>query len=158
MGTGEGRPTYLERYVADFFSGHSEHTLDAKGRVIVPAKYRSRFSDGAHLAKGNNRSLALWTRESYERQASSWLEKLESGEEGLEEKALYWAANVEEVAVDAGTGRLLIPPYMREYAQLELGQPVLLNGALNHLDVWNPTLFANRVEATAESSFTKDQS
>lgn len=143
--------------MADFFSGHSEHTLDAKGRVIVPAKYRSRFSDGAHLAQGNNRSLALWTRESYERQAGIWLDKMESGEEGAEEKALWWAKNVEEVSVDASTGRLLIPPYMRDYAQLEVGTPVLLAGALNHIDVWNPTLFAERVQAPAESTFTKDR-
>ena len=143
--------------MADFFSGQSEHTLDAKGRVIVPAKYRSRFSDGAHLAKGNNRSLALWTRDSYDRQAATWLEKLESGDDAAEKQALYWAANVEEVAVDATTGRLLVPPKMRDYAQLEVGQPVLLNGALNHIDVWNPTLYAARIEASAETTFTRDQ-
>ncbi len=142
--------------MADFFSGHSEHTLDAKGRVIVPAKYRSRFAEGAHLAKGNNRSLALWTRESYERQAQAWLEKMESGDEAAEADAQYWAHNVEDVAVDASTGRLLVPPYMREYAQLEPGQSVLLSGALSHIAVWNPTLFANRVEAPAEPGFTKD--
>jgi len=85
--------------VADFFSGHSEHTLDAKGRVIVPAKYRSRFADGAHLAKSSNRSLALWTHERYEIQAQSWLEKMESGDPGLEEEAMYWSANVEDVSV-----------------------------------------------------------
>lgn len=144
--------------MADFFSGQSEHTLDAKGRVIVPAKYRSRFVDGAYLAKGNNRSLALWTRESYERQAASWLEKLESDDDGAEEQALYWAANVEEVAVDASTGRLLVPPKMREYAQLDFGQRVLLTGALNHIDVWNPTLYEARIEASAETKFTKDRS
>ena len=144
--------------MADFFSGQSEHTLDAKGRVIVPARYRSRFADGAHLAKGNNRSLALWTRDSYDGQAATWLEKLESGDEQAEKQALYWAANVEEVAVDATTGRLLIPPKMREYAQLEVGQPVLLNGALNHIDVWNPALYAARIESSAETTFTKDAS
>lgn len=143
--------------MADFFSGHSEHTLDAKGRVIVPAKYRSRFADGAHLAKSTNRSLALWTRESYERQAAAWLEKMESGVAGAEEEAQYWAANVEDVAVDASTGRLLVPPYMRTYAQLEAGQPVLLSGALSHIAVWNPSLYAQRIEASAESTFTKDR-
>ena len=144
--------------MAEYFSGHSEHTLDAKGRVIVPAKYRSRFAEGAHLAKGTNRSLALWTRDAYDRQAASWLEKMESGDEGAEERAQYWASNVEDVSVDATTGRLLVPPYMRIYAQLETGQPVLLSGALSHIAVWNPTLYAARIEESAESTFTKDRS
>jgi MraZ protein len=143
--------------VAELFSGHSEHTLDAKGRVIVPAKYRPRFADGAHLGIGSNRSLALWTRESYDRQASSWLEKMESGIDGAEEQAQFWASNIEDVAVDGSTGRLLVPPYMRTYAQLEPGQPVLLSGALSHIAVWNPTLYADRIAATAESTFTKDR-
>lgn len=144
--------------MAELFSGRSEHTLDAKGRVIVPAKYRPRFADGAHLGFGNNRSLALWTRESYDRQAASWLEKMESDVEGAEEQAQYWASNIEDVSVDASTGRLLVPPHMRTYAQLEPGQPVLLSGALSHIAVWNPTLYAERIEASASSSFTKDRS
>ena len=143
--------------MADLFSGHSEHTLDAKGRVIVPARYRSHFAEGAHLGIGSNRSLALWTRQSYDRQAQSWLEKMESGIEGAEEEAQYWASNIEEVAVDTSTGRLLVPPYMRTYAQLEPGQPVLLTGALSHIAVWNPSLYAARIAAAAESKFTKDR-
>lgn len=142
--------------MAEFFSGQSEHTLDAKGRVIVPAKYRARFSDGAFLAKGKKRSLALWTRTDYERQAASWLEKLESEDDELVQQALYWAANVEEVTVDASTGRLLIPPKMRDHAQLESGQPVVLNGAINHIDVWNPAVFNERIAASAEAKFTGD--
>jgi MraZ protein len=150
-----GQPT--ERKVAELFSGHSEHTLDAKGRVIVPAKYRSFFAEGAHLGVGTNRYLALWTRASYERQANAWLEKMESGDEGVEEEAHYWASNIEDVSVDASTGRLLIPPYMRTHAQLETGQPVLLSGALSHIAVWNPTLYAARIEEKAASKFTKDR-
>ncbi|MDP1793030.1 MAG: hypothetical protein Q8K63_02735 [Acidimicrobiales bacterium] len=142
--------------MADFFSGQSEHTLDAKGRVIVPAKYRARFADGAFLAKDKNRSLALWTRTDYERQANSWLEKLESEDQALVKQAKFWAANVEEVAVDASTGRLLIPPKLREHAQLESGQPVVLNGALNHIDVWNPSIYNERIAADAEQEFTGD--
>lgn len=142
--------------MAEFFSGQSEHTLDAKGRVIVPAKYRARFSDGAFLAKDKNRSLALWTRTDYERQANSWLEKLESEDPELVKQAKFWAASVEEVAVDASTGRLTIPPKHREHARLEPGNPVVLNGAINHIDVWNPTIYNERIAADAEAQFTGD--
>jgi MraZ protein len=142
--------------VAEIFSGHSEHTLDAKGRVIVPAKFRSYFADGAHLGIANNRSLALWTHASYERQAQQWIEKMESGEPGAEEEAEYWSSNIEDVSVDPSTGRLLVPPYMREHARLEPGQPVRLSGRLTHIAVWNPNLFEERVATVAGPKFTKD--
>jgi MraZ protein len=139
--------------MADFFSGNSEHTLDNKGRVIVPAKHRARFADGGFLARGNNRSLALLTRATYEKKAEEWLARYETGEE---EAAEYWASGVEEVAIDPGTGRVLIPPYMRRYAQLELNAPVLLTGAITHIAIWNPSLFEERITAVAEPGFTRD--
>lgn len=141
--------------MAEIFSGNSEHTLDGKGRVIVPVKHRARFSDGGFLARGNNRSLALLTRSTYEKKAAEWLARYETGEE---EAAEYWASGVEEVAIDQGTGRLVIPPYMRRYAQLELNSPVLLTGAITHIAIWNPTLFDERITAVAEPGFTRDKS
>lgn len=138
----------------DFFSGNSEHTLDTKGRVIVPAKHRARFADGGFLAREANRSLALLTRSTYEKKAAEWLARYETGdEEGMQ----YWASGVEEVAIDAATGRLLIPPYMRRYANLDVGQPVLLAGALTHIAIWNPTLFEERITSVAEPGFTRDK-
>jgi len=141
--------------VAELFNGHSEHTLDAKGRVIVPAKYRSFFADGAHLGIGTNHALALWTHDAWERKANAMLELMESGEPGAEEEAQYWAANMEDVTVDASTGRLLVPPYMRTHADLEPGQPVRLVGALSHIAIWNPTRYAERIEVMS-SKFSKD--
>ncbi|HVT76515.1 MAG TPA: hypothetical protein VHD87_05755 [Acidimicrobiales bacterium] len=141
--------------MAELFSGHSEHTLDAKGRVIVPAKYRSFFADGAHLGIGSNHSLALWTHEAFERKAKQMLELMESGAPGAEEEAQYWAGNIEDVTVDASTGRLLVPPYMRAEADLEPGQPVRLVGALSHIAIWNPQRYAERIGVKA-SKFNKD--
>ena len=140
--------------MADFFNGISEHTLDGKGRVIVPAKHRARFADGAFLAIENNRSLALLTRATYDKKAAEWLARYETGEE---EAALYWSSGVEEVTIDAATGRLLIPPHMRRYAQLELGALVLLTGAIAHLAIWNPALFEERITTVAEPGFTRDR-
>lgn len=140
--------------MADYFNGNSEHTLDSKGRVIVPAKHRARFADGGFLARENNRSLALLTRPTYEKKMAEWAARAETGEE---EAALYWASGVEEVSIDAGTGRLLIPPYMRRYAQLELGEQVMLAGAITHIAVWNPALFQERITAVAEPVFTRDR-
>ena len=141
--------------MAELFSGHSEHTLDAKGRVIVPAKYRSYFADGGRLGVGTNRSLALWTHSSYEQQATAWVERVASGE-ASEEDMQFWAANIEDVTVDASTGRLLVPGYMREHARIEPGDRVRLAGALTHIAVWNADIYNERIHAPSSPKFTKD--
>ena len=64
---------------------------------------------------------------------------MEAGEPGqLRKNAQFWAANIEDVTVDASTGRgLLVPGYIREHTLFETGQHVVLAGALTHIAIWN---------------------
>ena len=48
------------------FFGRYEHSLDAKGRVILPAKFRAAFEHGGYLTNFSDRCLALWTPEDFE--------------------------------------------------------------------------------------------
>jgi MraZ protein len=86
--------------------------------------------------------LALWPEDEFTRQIEQMREKQEQSQADRN-LARLWAQGLSEVEVTA-SGRMAIPAYLRDYARLE--GDVLVNGALDRIELWNPTLFAERVE------------
>ena len=123
------------------FVGRYEHSLDAKGRVILPAKFRAQFERGGYLTQHSEGCLALWTPGEFERQMDSMLEKADAGRTDRN-RARIWASNSAEVEVDR-QGRMPIPAHLREFAGLE--SDVLVHGAIDRVELWKPAAWADRV-------------
>lgn len=125
----------IAQMFASQFHGEYEHGLDEKGRVIVPMKCRPPVEDGLFLTRGLEGCLWLFPRRVWE-MVSSQLEdtRLTYREARLLERMLYSGV---EGGMDR-QGRLLVPPTLRQYAGLEPGQPVIIVGVKNRLELWNP--------------------
>ena len=106
------------------FFGRYEHSLDAKGRVILPARFRAHFDAQAYLSQYHDRCLALWTPAEFEAQMTE-MEATQDQGRGDRNFARIWAAGSTEVELDR-QGRLPIPLYLREFANV--------NGVLPHLN------------------------
>jgi MraZ protein len=121
------------------FWGTHEHAVDAKGRVILPARFREPFRAGAFITKLPEGCLGVWTSQEFERMTAAMLEK---GRKGQAERnvARVWAAGTFDTAPD-GQGRLAIPAQLRAYARLD--SDVVVNGAINHLEIWNAQKWAD---------------
>ncbi len=129
------------------FVGQFQHTLDDKGRLILPARFRPEFERGGHLSPNTEGCVALWTPGEFARQADEHLRQARHG--GAEERrqARYWAANSSDVEFDR-QGRFALPAAIREYGALS-GE-VLVVGALDHLELWNPEVYAAQVGPAEE--------
>lgn len=134
------------------FFGRYEHSLDVKGRVILPARFRGDLGSHAFLSKHNERCLALWTPEEFDKKLAE-MEQLQ--ETGRQERNLarVWAAGSTEVEIDR-QGRLAIPATMREFARLE--GDVLVMGAINRVELWDPSLWSEQVEPS-ERQLTEEE-
>lgn len=117
------------------FVGRYEHSLDVKGRIILPARYRASFDTVAFVSKHNERCLAVWTPEAFERKLDEMEERLDRNPQERQ-MVRAWASGSAEVELDK-QGRLQIPAYLREYARLESG--VLVHGAITHIELWDPS-------------------
>ena len=122
-----------ERSVAGFV-GRYEHSLDAKGRVILPAKFRAAFERGGYLRENREGCLALWTLGEFERQMAAMQERAASGQTDRN-RARLWASTPQEVEVDR-QGRMAITAQLREFADLENDVSVI--GAIDRIELWNP--------------------
>ncbi len=123
------------------FVGKYEHSLDTKGRVILPAKFRPDFERGGYLTENREGCLALWTPGEFQRQTQAVQEHAAEGRIGRN-RARLWAASSYEVEIDR-QGRMAIPAQLREFASLE--GDVLVNGAIDRIELWNPALWEERV-------------
>ena len=124
------------------FYGRYEHSLDGKGRVILPAKFRGPFDRGGYLTAYQDGCLALWTPAQFEVQSQQWLERETSGRADRN-LARMWASTSHELDIDR-QGRMAIPQQLRDWAALE-GE-VLVNGAINRVELWNRSAWAEKVE------------
>lgn len=123
------------------FVGRYEHSLDAKGRVILPAKFRASFERGGYLTENQEGCLALWTPAEFERQMGAMQTRAASGRTDRN-RARLWAANSHEVEIDR-QGRMAIPSHLRTFAALE--DDVLVHGAIDRVELWSPAVWEQRV-------------
>ncbi len=114
------------------FLGEYEHTIDAKGRLAIPAKFRSQMDRGAVLSKGMGACLSIYTLARWEQKSSELIAAMSGDELRDFERRIYPSAC--EVELDA-QGRILIPAKLRAYARL--ASEVTVAGVRDHFEIWD---------------------
>jgi MraZ protein len=113
------------------FLGEYQHALDAKGRFILPARFRDHLGDQAYVTSEEDGCLALWRPEEFDVKASEIRERARRGERDVE-RAFF--AGAMEASPDR-QGRVAIPTGLREFAALE--RDVVVVGLYDHIEIWD---------------------
>jgi len=122
------------------FRGTFEHSLDAKHRLTVPARYRAALAGGAVLAvspetqPGAPRSVAIWIPEDYEAYTTKALAPLSPLSPTARDLRRFFFNNSHEVELDSAN-RLMIPAPLLTYAGLD--KEVVVVGSGECLEVWD---------------------
>lgn len=135
------------------FRGRHVHTIDAKGRVSVPSRFRERIPavDGAARVVVTPDPFGEPCLHLYPMSAWEEIERKISALPGFQKHAVRFrrrfVAHAEECEIDRA-GRLLVPPYLRERARLE--KDVLWAGAITKIELWSKDAWESEAALSPE--------
>ena len=113
--------------------GQYEHTIDAKKRLALPAKFRGELGDKIIITRGIEGCLAVYTEVEWKIMADK-LSTLTISQSEARSFTRMILAGAMEVSLDK-LGRILVPDYLKEYADLK--KNVVVCGLSNRLEIWD---------------------
>ncbi len=125
------------------FLGEYTHTIDDKGRLTVPAKFRGELAAGLVVTRGLDRNLAVYPMEEWKAVAKDILARPISDQRVRDFRRRVFSGAV-DIEPDR-QGRILIPAYLREFAGIE-GE-VVIAGMFSSLEIWSTSEWAKIKES-----------
>ncbi len=121
------------------FRGTFHHSLDAKHRLTIPAKFRAGLADGVVLAPyaelpGAPRTIAIWTPDRFDEFVSETVGGRNPGEPDVRMIKRFYFNNSADLELD-NAHRVMIPTHLMEYASLD--KEVTVTGSGECLEVWD---------------------
>jgi MraZ protein len=120
------------------FTGEYNHSIDAKGRIVLPAKFREELGERFYITKGNitskdNRNVCVYTEEAWH----DYVEKLNSipASDKLAIKFVRSITSGASICEPDKNGRVPIPQTLRDFACLD--KDVVSIGLINRIEIWD---------------------
>lgn len=130
------------------FIGEYNHSIDEKGRLAVPAKFRAELEEGAVVTRGLDNCLFVYTAQEWNNLAQR-ISQLPISQANTRAFSRLMLAGAMDVQVDK-QGRIIVPDYLRSYAKLK--KKVVVAGLYNRLEIWDAEYWADYKMHTEEDS------
>ena len=115
------------------FMGEYSHTIDTKGRLIIPSRFREELGETFVVTKGLDGCLFVFSDEEW-KAFEIKLKSLPLTNKNARQFARFFVAGATPCELDK-QGRILLPATLREFAGLE--KDVVLTGMLNRIEIWS---------------------
>lgn len=140
------------------FIGEFFYTLDDKGRVNIPAKFRKATSENADstyiIQHGRDKCLYIYPMDVYENKIIEIIDKLSEADPLHRAYMSLLGSKSIDVTLDK-QGRITIPPKFLEYAGIK--KDVQIVGAYNRIEVWDPTIRAQYIQEIESSGIDLEE-
>jgi len=118
------------------FYGEYEHSIDRKGRLILPAKFReaakAHFVEKFYVTRGLDKCLFMLTEEEWRSQEAKFKSISFTKQQARTFNRLFFSGAIEVVA--DRQGRILLSPYLKEFAEIK--KDVVIVGVSNRIEIW----------------------
>lgn len=114
------------------YIGEYIHTIDTKGRVIMPQKFREQLSPTFYITKGIDGCLFVYDEQEWQRMYDK-MKDLRLTSKKAREFSRFLYAPAREVEVDK-QGRIIIPQNLRDYSGIN--KEVAITGVASRIEIW----------------------
>lgn len=118
----------------DVFLGEYSHTIDEKGRLTIPSKYRFYLEDGLVVTRGVDRCIVAYPIEEWKALVAKVMSLPSTPKPSREFARLIFSA-ASDLKMDR-QGRILLPSVLAQYANID--SEAIIIGMSNRFEVWNP--------------------
>lgn len=130
------------------FLGEFTHTIDDKGRLTIPAKFRARLAAGLVVTRGFDQNLMIFPMDGWEELAQRIAERplSDKGVRDFRRRVFSGAIDLEPDR----QGRILVPTYLRDFAAI--GNEVVIAGSFNYIELWSADNWASVRESVENNA------
>jgi MraZ protein len=123
--------------------GEYRHTIDVKGRLIVPSRLREDFEDDVVTLSryGRGDRIAMWSKSGWQEYEAFLLEQRRGADRNTEIFVGRVLANAFPERIDK-QGRIMVPPSLRDYAGV--ARDVVVTGQATHVEIWDASRWDER--------------
>ena len=130
------------------FIGEFQATIDEKGRISIPVKFRSQLKSKVVVTRGLDNSLFLYTLDEWKKLAEK-LASLPISTANTRAFSRLMLAGAMDCDVDK-QGRIILPGYLKEFAKIN--KKLIFAGLYNRIEIWSDTLWATYKAQTEKES------
>ncbi len=128
------------------FLGEYEHTIDDKGRLTIPAKFRDELEGGVVITRGLDGCLWAFSRSEWEVLAEK-ISQLPTTNQAARNFARFMFSYASDSIPDR-QGRVLVTQNLRDYADIQ--NETIVIGVMNRVEIWNPEKWSQVVADVEE--------
>ncbi|MDD5128224.1 MAG: division/cell wall cluster transcriptional repressor MraZ [Candidatus Omnitrophica bacterium] len=133
------------------FYGEFEHTIDRKGRLILPAKFRetakNQFVEKFFVTRGLDKCLFMFSEEEWRSQENKFKSMSFTKQQSRTFNRLLFSGAV-EVSPDK-QGRILLPQYLKDFGDIK--KDVVIVGVSNRIEIWAKDIWRDFYSNTRQS-------
>lgn len=135
------------------FFGQYEHSVDDKGRMTIPARYRELMEGGAYITQGFDQNLMVMSTDTFEK-IYQRVNQMNMADPVARQFRRFIFSFAEKVETDK-LGRILIPSFLRETIHLQTSAMVV--GVGSHFEIWPPDLWKKQSETLNDAALNEQR-
>lgn len=123
---------FPRRVVIFMFIGEYQHGFDAKGRIIIPSKFRAALGEHFVITRGLDKCIFVYPKDEWNLFEGK-LKALPLTKQDARAFSRFFFSGANECDFDK-QGRILVPAHLRDYA--EIGKDAVIIGVANRVEIW----------------------